>query len=139
MGPIQWGAWLSIYRAQEEHVAHLVLPAWQAGFGQLWSSLGGQRPRQGQLQGFVAWPSLLLRRAAGHSNAAMRRAAFCSLAELQVSVGLDAHPSSAAKLPCSWCLQDGAGWLALQQLFLEDLLPALDHKGAVSCQALVQL
>lgn len=70
---------MTVYRAQEEHVLHLVEPAWKDNYPLLWQNSGGSSScmvdtcvaaadNGGGSGSTVQWISVLLERAAFHSK-----------------------------------------------------------------------
>jgi hypothetical protein len=76
----QWQAFLAVFRAQEEHMLHLIQPVWSESFPLLWqntssevvasqsSSSSSSSSGFDGMAGLVRWCSVLLLRAAFHSK-----------------------------------------------------------------------
>ncbi len=77
----QWQAFLALYRAQEQHVLHLVQPAWETHYPTLWHALSPEGPPQLDVSPLLRLLRVLLVRACFHCNVSVRRMGLSGLLE----------------------------------------------------------
>jgi hypothetical protein len=148
----QWQAYLMLYRAEEQHMLHLVQPLWAEWFTQLWepssssrrsSSNSSHSQVQQQQQEVVRWCSVLVLRAAFHPNVGVKRlglSGFLCLSTPTLQALMLPHPAAgpgpelASGPDSSWPDAGPGAWPLLQSLLLQ-LLPAFADRKVVAQSA----
>lgn len=124
----QWTAYVMLYQVEEEHMLHLIQPLWQQYFAPLWQQgqqqegdAGACRPAHESGLSLVSWCSVLVLRAAFHSNAGVQRMGLAGFLQLDTEL-------------LRQLMQQQGAWPEIQQLLLQ-LLPAFADRKLVSQSA----
>jgi hypothetical protein len=146
LSPAEWSSYILLYRAEEQHMLHLIQPLWEQCCTQLWdsSNSSSSNSRQQPLGAtsattsscqvdtcnsssssaggaeLVRWCSVLVLRAAFHTNVGVRRLGLSGLLNLSTPT-------------LSRVIAEG-GWGPLQELLLL-LLPAFADKKLVGASS----